>query len=122
MFLFLEPPLITFITTGISASVNDSVELECIAFGYPNPTLLWIHMGYHIVGEISSRNETIHHVLRFPSIQTSNMGEYICVANNKGGEDRAETHINVKGENLSNNVKTFVITVFFHLCSCPNNI
>ena len=84
--------------------MNDSVELECIAFGYPNPTLLWIHMGYHIVGEISSRNETIHHVLRFPSIQTSNMGEYICVANNKGGEDRAETHINVKGENLSNNV------------------
>ena len=117
-FLFLEPPLITYITSIIYASVSDSIQLECIAMGNPSPAVLWMHNGEYLMGEISFKNESVCSVLRLPIIQPTDMGIYYCIASNKGGENRAVTSIDVMGKhNYFDN--RFCISNC-DLCSCTN--
>ena len=87
-----------YITSAISAGVNDSVILECIGSGNPRPSMSWMHNGLYLESQRMPINNTVNSFLKLPAIQYNDTGLYICIANNSGGEERAVTTINVKGE------------------------
>lgn len=104
--LFLsEPPWITYITPEIAISLNDSIQLECTAVGKPTPEISWMHNGPREINSSTILIEySVHSILEIPFVQLDDMGVYICTANNAGGEDTAQTSIDVKSEHCINKV------------------
>ena len=102
----LEPPRIIQITPEVTASVNDHIELECVAIGSPRPSTTWMFNGVYVPSEVIGSNnlvdapvdQLVYSILVLPKIQLDNMGVYICTVNNTSGEDEANTSVIVKSE------------------------
>ena len=83
----LEPPGIIHITPEVTASVNDHIELQCVAFGSPHPSISWMFNGVYVPSKVIGSNnlpvdQLVYSILVMQNIQLDNMGVYIYIVNN----------------------------------------
>ncbi|KAJ8258701.1 hypothetical protein COCON_G00177130 [Conger conger] len=69
--------------------------LECIAAGYPTPSIKWFKKGGDLPGK-KVKVENFNKTLRIQAVSEEDAGEYICMANNKIGSIRHSISVQVK--------------------------
>lgn len=87
----------------ITASINDSIELQCVAIGHPNPSITWTKNGAILSSESNfitnvSDGHSVYSILTVRNVLVEDMGLYICTARNIAGEDRAYSTLLVNSE------------------------
>lgn len=73
-----------------------SVELPCIASGYPNPTIRWLKDGRPLPAD--SRWTRRLTGLTVSDLRLEDSGNYICEVTNSFGSKEVTGHLNVIGE------------------------
>lgn len=75
--------------------VGQSVELPCIASGYPNPTIRWLKDGRPLPAD--SRWTRRITGLTVSDLRLEDSGNYICEVTNSFGSKEVTGHLNVIG-------------------------
>ena len=92
-------------------SESSRVELSCTVLGLPLPQVTWLTAMEEngpltviipgnsiLIEEVSQESDgVVNSILTLTSIQSSQSGIYVCVANNSLGNDTAQTEITVYG-------------------------
>jgi len=92
--IFGTRPSVTVTPRYATVRVNEQVELQCSASGFPQPVITWS----------SSRGSLPSHIivsgeyLRIPQARKSDEAEYICTARNNLGTDTNRVTVYVQGE------------------------
>ena len=73
-----------------------SVELPCVASGYPNPTIRWLKDGRPLPAD--SRWTRRLTGLTVSDLRLEDSGNYICEVTNSFGSKEVTGHLNVIGE------------------------
>lgn len=76
--------------------VGRSIELPCIASGYPNPTIRWLKDGRPLPAD--SRWTRRLTGLTISDLRLEDSGNYICEVTNSFGSKEVTGHLNVIGE------------------------
>ncbi|XP_035996829.1 hemicentin-1 isoform X1 [Fundulus heteroclitus] len=71
----------------LTAVLDSSVSIECVATGSPRPQLNWLRNGLPLPISSNIRLLSAGQVLRITRIQVSDAGSYTCVASNRAGVD-----------------------------------
>ncbi|XP_016146102.1 hemicentin-1-like [Sinocyclocheilus grahami] len=71
----------------LSAVLDSSINIECVASGSPPPQLNWLKNGLPLPVSSQIRLLSAGQVLRIARAQVSDGGSYTCVASNKAGVD-----------------------------------
>ncbi|XP_078602449.1 uncharacterized protein LOC144876732 [Branchiostoma floridae x Branchiostoma japonicum] len=94
-----ELPYITGYSKDVWAKEGEDVMLECKATGFPQPRISWVTPdGLHLDpdskydGKLKVSNEI---VLYIQNVTDADEGEYMCLANNKGGSDKVKITLTV---------------------------
>ena len=87
----------------MTVSINDSIELQCVAIGHPNPSITWMKNGAILPSESNfstnvSDGHSIYSIVTVRNVLVDDMGMYICTARNIAGEDRAYSTLLVNSE------------------------
>lgn len=84
----------------ITVSINDSIELQCVAIGHPNPSITWTKNGAILPSEsnFTTDGHSVYSILTVRNVLVDDMGMYICTARNIAGEDRAYSTLLVYSE------------------------
>lgn len=77
-----------------------SIELPCIASGYPNPTIRWLKDGRPLPAD--SRWTRRLTGLTISDLRLEDSGNYICEVTNSFGSKEVTGHLNVIGEEKRN--------------------
>ena len=97
--------MIEIISSDIESTVNESVTLECISFGYPRPLLSWSH-NRDILDENESLIKinayfiddiTVGALLIRSYIRPKDAGTYSCVVVNTIGHTSKDVEVTVIG-------------------------
>ena len=75
----LDAPKIIRPPRDVTVRENDFVGVQCLADGYPKPTITWIRLTGNEVKNFGSS-------FNIPSVTRNDRGEYQCVADNKFGK------------------------------------
>ena len=75
--------------------VGHSIELPCIASGYPNPTIRWLKDGRPLPSD--SRWTRRITGLTIAELRVEDSGNYICEVTNSFGSKEVTGHLNVIG-------------------------
>lgn len=75
--------------------VGHSVELPCVASGYPNPTIRWLKDGRPLPSD--SRWTRRITGLTISDLRLEDSGNYICEVTNSFGSKEVAGHLNVIG-------------------------
>lgn len=75
--------------------VGHSVELPCVASGYPNPTIRWLKDGRPLPSD--SRWTRRITGLTISDLRLEDSGNYICEVTNSFGSKEVSGHLNVIG-------------------------
>ena len=75
--------------------VGHTVNITCVADGFPEPTYTWLQGGKYIVP--TERMFYTHGVLTIRNIQRADEGNYECLAKNTAGEDIALSRLTYIG-------------------------
>lgn len=75
--------------------LGHSVELPCIASGYPNPTIRWLKDGRPLPSD--SRWTRRITGLTIADLRVEDSGNYICEVTNSFGSKEVTGHLNVIG-------------------------
>ena len=80
---YIAHPQITNISPDIVAILHDTVQLNCIGHGSPQPSVTWYYNNA-VVGSISTSTDayTVNSVLTLPNIALHDAGVYTCTATN----------------------------------------
>ncbi|KAI1890977.1 hypothetical protein AGOR_G00159130 [Albula goreensis] len=73
---------------------GDKLELECIAEGFPTPTITWTKMGEGLPKH--ARLENHGKLLTIADVDGEDEGKYMCKANNSHGDDSHYFHVKVE--------------------------
>nr|XP_042899314.1 hemicentin-1 isoform X1 [Parasteatoda tepidariorum] len=92
----LSPPKISADSVyPIEVPENDSLLLNCSAFGNPPPSVVWLKEGL----ELESGNGIIISDdgmnLEVPNVEVQHSGVYVCIATNLAGSDEKEFNVDV---------------------------
>ncbi|GLH01974.1 Obscurin, partial [Gryllus bimaculatus] len=95
----LEAPSILQQSTldEVSASEGDSIVLHCWVQGTPHPQVMWMHNGHMLPQLHGKENETFDSKkeLKLKNVQTSQAGQYTCLASNEAGVAEKSFHLHV---------------------------
>ncbi|XP_036386430.1 neural cell adhesion molecule L1-like protein isoform X2 [Megalops cyprinoides] len=80
--------------TEISLVHGDKLELECIAEGFPTPSIEWIKIGERLTDRASVDNHG--KLLTIPGVHGDDEGKYMCKAKNPHGEAVHYFHVTVE--------------------------
>ncbi|XP_047443825.1 hemicentin-1 isoform X2 [Mugil cephalus] len=80
----------------LSAVLDSSVNIECVATGSPLPQLNWLRNGLPLPVSSHVRLLSAGQVLRITRIQVSDGGSYTCVASNRAGVDNRHYNLQVQ--------------------------
>ncbi|XP_030626728.1 hemicentin-1 [Chanos chanos] len=92
------PPVIQGIGEGaveLTAVLDSSVNIECVATGSPPPQLNWLRNGLPLPVSSHLRLLSAGQVLRIARAQVSDGGSYTCVASNRAGVDNRHFNLQV---------------------------
>lgn len=79
--------------------LGHSVELPCIASGYPNPTIRWLKDGRPLPAD--SRWTRRITGLTISDLRPEDSGNYICEVTNSFGSKEVTGHLNVIGQSIA---------------------
>ncbi|KAM4629779.1 hemicentin-1 [Polymixia lowei] len=79
----------------LTAVLDSSVNIECVAAGYPPPQLNWLRNGLPLPVSSHVRLLSAGQVLRITRTQVSDGGSYTCVASNRAGVDNRHYNLQV---------------------------
>ncbi|XP_029939526.1 hemicentin-1, partial [Salarias fasciatus] len=79
----------------LTAVLDSSVNIECVATGSPLPQLNWLRNGLPLPVSSHLRLLSAGQVLRITRIQVSDGGSYTCVASNRAGVDNRHYNLQV---------------------------
>ncbi|XP_021231683.1 neural cell adhesion molecule 1 isoform X1 [Numida meleagris] len=85
-------------TMNATANLSQSVTLACDADGFPEPTMTWTKDGEPIEQEDNEEKYSFNYdgsELVIKKVDKSDEAEYICIAENKAGEQDATIHLKV---------------------------
>ncbi|OPJ68262.1 neural cell adhesion molecule 1 isoform X10 [Patagioenas fasciata] len=85
-------------TMNATANLSQSVTLACDADGFPEPTVTWTKDGEPIEQEEDEDKYSFNYdgsELVIKKVDKSDEAEYICIAENKAGEQDATIHLKV---------------------------
>uniref|UniRef100_A0A8C9L6J0 Neural cell adhesion molecule 1 n=1 Tax=Pavo cristatus TaxID=9049 RepID=A0A8C9L6J0_PAVCR len=85
-------------TMNATANLSQSVTLACDADGFPEPTMTWTKDGEPIEQEDNEEKYSFNYdgsELIIKKVDKSDEAEYICIAENKAGEQDAIIHLKV---------------------------
>ncbi|XP_064380290.1 neural cell adhesion molecule 1 isoform X2 [Dromaius novaehollandiae] len=85
-------------TMNATANLSQSVTLACDADGFPEPTMSWTKDGEPIEQEDDEEKYSFNYdgsELIIKKVDKSDEAEYICIAENKAGEQDATIHLKV---------------------------
>ncbi|NXG50436.1 NCAM1 protein, partial [Psilopogon haemacephalus] len=85
-------------TMNATANLSQSVTLACDADGYPEPTMTWTKDGEPIEEADDEEKYSFNYdgsELIIKKVDKSDEAEYICIAENKAGEQDATIHLKV---------------------------
>ncbi|XP_064896300.1 neural cell adhesion molecule 1 isoform X11 [Columba livia] len=85
-------------TMNATANLSQSVTLACDADGFPEPTVTWTKDGEPIEQEDDEDKYSFNYdgsELIIKKVDKSDEAEYICIAENKAGEQDATIHLKV---------------------------
>ncbi|XP_075298754.1 neural cell adhesion molecule 1 isoform X6 [Opisthocomus hoazin] len=85
-------------TMNATASLSQSVTLACDADGFPEPTMTWTKDGEPIEQADDEEKYNFNYdgsELIIEKVEKSDEAEYICIAENKAGEQDATIHLKV---------------------------
>ena len=78
-----------FFSADVDAKLGSTVTIKCNANGHPIPTIKWIREDKQLIktkdsnsGRIVKFDQTIGPDLVIPNIDTTDMGSYLCIADN----------------------------------------
>ena len=81
--------LYIFFSADVDAKLGSTVTIKCNANGHPIPTIKWIREDKQLIktkdsnsGRIVKFDQTIGPDLVIPNIDTTDMGSYLCIADN----------------------------------------
>ncbi|XP_058494160.1 hemicentin-1 isoform X1 [Solea solea] len=80
---------------GLTAVLDSSVNIECVAVGSPPPQLNWLRNGLPLPVSSHIRLLSAGQVLRITRTQVSDGGIYTCVASNRAGVDNRHYSLQV---------------------------
>ncbi|XP_064858773.1 neurofascin-like isoform X3 [Oncorhynchus nerka] len=73
---------------------GQKLQLECIAAGFPTPSIKWFKKGGDLNQKVKLDN--FNKTLRIDSVSEEDAGEYMCMANNQIGSIRHSIFVQVK--------------------------
>ncbi|XP_063057327.1 hemicentin-1 isoform X2 [Engraulis encrasicolus] len=79
----------------LTAVLDSSVSVECVAVGSPPPQLNWLKNGLPLPVSSHTRLLSAGQVLRIARAQVSDGGSYTCVASNRAGVDNKHFNLQV---------------------------
>ncbi|XP_068599564.1 hemicentin-1 [Brachionichthys hirsutus] len=79
----------------LTAVLDSSVNIECVATGSPPPQLNWLKNGLPLPVTSHTRLLSAGQVLRITRTQVSDSGTYTCVASNRAGVDNKNYNLQV---------------------------
>ncbi|XP_054031962.1 neural cell adhesion molecule 1 isoform X6 [Dryobates pubescens] len=85
-------------TMNATANLSQSVTLACDADGFPEPTMTWTKDGEPIEEAEDEEKYSFNYdgsELTIKKVEKSDEAEYICIAENKAGEQDATIHLKV---------------------------
>ncbi|NXJ97821.1 NCAM1 protein, partial [Corythaixoides concolor] len=85
-------------TMNATANLSQSITLACDADGYPEPTMTWTKDGEQIEQADDDEKYSFNYdrsELFIKKVDKSDEAEYICIAENKAGEQDATIHLKV---------------------------
>jgi len=96
----ISPPVIEKALTPTVCKVGDSVKMETVITGKPQPKLKWYHNGKHLK---SGKNVTIKesgttYFLTISKAELKNDGDYTVKAENEAGTAQTSANVCVQGE------------------------
>lgn len=97
----LVPPTIEGASQGphlVKAVAGRPLGLECVARGYPPPTLSWYHEGLPLAESNGTWLEVGGGLLSLESLGEASGGLYSCVASSPAGEAVLQYAVDVQGE------------------------
>lgn len=89
------PTVLDSFQTG-EVQIGHSIELPCIASGYPNPTIRWLKDGRPLPAD--SRWTRRITGLTISELRLEDSGNYICEVTNSFGSKEVTGHLNVIGK------------------------
>ena len=98
MFSYLAPPKITTHPSEIEfINEGDNVTLNCIAIGYPLPSVMWIKGSTSLQGTQLFQERGKGTRLHFKNITYEEKGKYTCIAKNAVGMASFDVKVIFKG-------------------------
>ncbi|XP_035384811.1 hemicentin-1 isoform X2 [Electrophorus electricus] len=111
----------------LSAVLDSSVSVECVASGSPPPQLSWLKNSLPLTVSAHIRLLSAAQVLRIGRVQVSDGGTYTCVASNRAGVDIRHYNLQVyvppslDGAGSTDNVTVVKGTVVALVCVSDGN-
>lgn len=115
------PPTVQARQSIVNATANlgQSVTLVCDADGFPEPTMSWTKDGEPIENEEEDDEKHIFSddssELTIRNVDKNDEAEYVCIAENKAGEQDASIHLKVFGRYRIAHVRAIVQPQFLPL-------
>ncbi|XP_029473326.1 LOW QUALITY PROTEIN: hemicentin-1 [Rhinatrema bivittatum] len=79
----------------VTAHINESVVLECIVKGVPNPRITWRKDGVILAGNNARYKISENGSLHIHSTHVTDTGRYLCMATNAAGSERRRVDLQV---------------------------
>ncbi|CAH2311914.1 hemicentin-1 isoform X2 [Pelobates cultripes] len=79
----------------LTAILDTSINIECIASGSPPPQINWLKNGLPLPVSSHIRLQSAGQVFRISRVQKSDAGSYTCVASNRAGVDKKDYNLEV---------------------------
>ncbi|XP_035698147.1 nectin-4-like [Branchiostoma floridae] len=95
----LYPASIISISEPVTATVSDSVTLQCVADGNPPPNITWSRNGILMRSNVGTvPRDVIIGAIQLKNVQTNDTGTYLCKASNGVGDiSTRSTALTIKG-------------------------
>lgn len=92
---FLEPPSFVKAMEDKEVRVGEAIVLECMASGWPKPTLRWTKDGIHL--PLTDRHffTADDQLLIIMDTALSDSGLYVCEMTNSLGTNRGQAHLTI---------------------------
>ena len=107
-----DPPEIIFVPDALTINAGETIRIQCNTDGDPVPLVVWSFNGNPLLSggriTINENNE-----LEIVNTNSSDSGEYTCVATNAAGIDRYTALVSVE-ERLSKSSIKFIIICYNH--------
>ena len=112
-------------SSRVISLLRGKASLACDSSGIPSPTVVWFKDNHFLDNKTDPRRSVIDGLVEILSAQLDDIGEYVCVATNKGGNSSVTIALDVHCKLLpcchTFALLSLVSHLFIILFSCSNS-